>query len=62
MIVYPETFQAIAAKRNCKIKDSYPININQEVIKPKNCVKLLGVEVDNKLSFEKHFYNSQKSK
>ena len=62
MIVYPEKFQAIAAKRNCKIKDSYPININQEVIKPKNCVKLLGVEVDNKLSFEKHFYNSQKSK
>ena len=59
MIVYPEKFQAIAAKRNCKIKDSYPANINQEVIKPKNCVKLLGVEIHNKLSFEKHFYNTR---
>ena len=36
------------------MKDSYPININQEVINSENCVKLFGVEIDNKLSFEKH--------
>ena len=36
------------------MEDSYPLNINQEVINSGNCVKLLGVEIDNKLSFEKH--------
>ena len=36
------------------MKDSYPININQEVINSENCVKLLGVEIDNKISFKKH--------
>ena len=41
-------------KRNIKMKDSYSLNINQEVINSENCVKLLGIEIDNKLSFEKH--------
>ena len=36
------------------MKDYYHLNINQEVIKSGNCVKLLGVEADNKLSFENH--------
>ena len=36
------------------MKDSYSLNINQEVINSENCVKLLGIEIDNKLSFEKH--------
>ena len=30
---------------------SYPQNINLEVSNTENCVKLLGVEIDNKLSF-----------
>ena len=54
MIVNPDKFQAIVVKRNNKMKDSYFLNINQEVINSANCVKLLGVEIDNKLSFEKH--------
>ena len=62
MIVNPDKFQAIVVKRNNKMKDSYSLNINQEVINSENCVKLLGVEIDNKLSFEKHFCTSQKSK
>ena len=53
MIVNPDKFQAIVVKRNNKMKDSYPLNINQGVINPENCVKLLGVEIDNKLYFEK---------
>ena len=53
MTVNPEKFQAIVAKRNNKMKDSYSLNVNQEVINSKNCVKLLGVEIHNKLSFEK---------
>ena len=47
-------FQIIIVKRKNKIKDSYPLNINQEVINSENCVKLLGVEINDKLSFEEH--------
>ena len=54
MIVNPNKFQAIAVSRNNKIKYSYSLNINQEVINSESSVKLLGVEIDNKLSFEKH--------
>ena len=50
MIVSPDKFQAIVVKRNNKMKDS--LNINEE--NSENCVKLFGVKVDNKLSFEKH--------
>ena len=53
MIVNPDKFQAIVVKRNNKIKDSYSLNINKGVINSENCVKLLGVEIDN-LSFEKY--------
>ena len=51
MIVNPDKFPV---KRNNKMKDSYSLNINQEVINSENSVKLLGVEIGNKLSFEKH--------
>ena len=54
MIINPNKFQAIVNKRNNKMKDSYSLNINPEVIKFGNCVKLHGVEINNKLSFEKH--------
>ena len=53
MIVNPDKFQAIIVKRNNKMKDPYSLNINQEVINFENSVKLLGVEIDNKLTFEK---------
>ena len=36
------------------MKDSYSLNINEKVINSENCVKLLGVEIDKKLSFEKY--------
>ena len=44
------------------MKDSYPLNINQEVINSENCVKLLTVQMDNKLSFEKRKKKTQKRK
>ena len=56
MIVNPDKFQAIVIKRNNKMKDSYSLNINQEVINSENYVRLLGVEIDNKLSFEKNIF------
>ena len=36
------------------MKDSYPLNINYLTINSENSVKLLGIEIDNKLSFEQH--------
>ena len=54
MIDNTDKFLAIVVKRNNKMKDSNSLNIKQEVINSENCVKLLGVEIDNKLSFEKH--------
>ena len=52
MIVNPEKFEAIVVKKNTKMKDSYPLNINDLTINSENSVKLLGIEIDNKLSFE----------
>ena len=37
------------------MKDSYPLNINDLTIHSENSVKLLGIEIDNKLPFEKYF-------
>ena len=37
-----------------KWKDPYPLNINDLTINSKNGVKLLGFEIDNKLSFDQH--------
>lgn len=54
MIANTDKFQAIVPKRNNKIKYSYRLNINQEVINFENCLKLLGVEINKNLSFEKH--------
>ena len=54
MIVNPEKLQAIVVKKNAKMKDSYPLNINDLTIDSENSVKLLGIEIDNRLSFEKH--------
>ena len=36
------------------MKDSYPLNINDQKINSASRVKLLGIEIDNRLSFEKH--------
>ena len=41
MIVNPDKFQAIVVKENCRIKDSHAL-------------KLLGIEIENTLSFGKH--------
>ena len=36
------------------MKDSYPLNINDLIINSKNSVKLLGIEINNKMSFEQN--------
>ena len=56
MIVNPDKFQATAVRKNCRMKDSYALNINNQTINSENCVKLLGIEIDNTLSFNKHIF------
>ena len=53
MIVNPDKFQAIVLKKNCRMKDSYALNINNQTINSENCIKLLGIEINNTLSFNK---------
>ena len=36
------------------MKDSYALNINNQTISSENYVKLLAIEIDNTLSFDKH--------
>ena len=50
MIVNSGKFQAIVFKKNCRMKDSYALNINKQNINSENCVELLGIEIDNTLS------------
>ena len=38
------------------MKDSYPLNINDLTINSENSVNFLGIEIDNKLSFEQHIF------
>ena len=38
------------------MKGSYPLNINDLTINSENSGKLLGLEIDNKLSIEQHIY------
>ena len=43
IIINPDIFQAMVIEKNNKMKDSYSLNTNQEVIYSENCVTLLGV-------------------
>ena len=52
MIVNSDKFQAVFVKKNCRMKDSYVLNINNQNINSVNCIKLLGVEIDNTLPFD----------
>ena len=51
MIVNPDNFQAIAVKRNSNMNDQY--NLDNRVASEKS-VKLLGIHIDRKLSFNDH--------
>ena len=42
------------------MKDFYALNINTQTINPENCIKLLGIEICNTLSFKKHFSTLRK--
>ena len=54
MIVNPDKFQAIIIKRNSNMEDQYTLNIDGNQVNSEKSVKLLGISIDNKLSFEEH--------
>ena len=54
MVINLDKFQSIIINRLGKLKDSYELLIDNHKIDLENFVKLLGIEIDNKLNFEKH--------
>ena len=54
MVVNPEKFQAIIVGKKNKSNDCYNLTIKDAKVIPKKSVNLLGIEIDDKLSFEKH--------
>ena len=54
MIVNPRKFQAIIINRKNRPNHNCCLTINNVEIKSKESVILLGIEIDNKLNFEKH--------
>ena len=57
MIVNPDKSQAIVVEKNCRMKDSYALNINNQTINSENWIKLLGIKIGNTLSFNKCISN-----
>ena len=56
MIFNSDKFQAIVVRKTAKIKDSYSLNVKDLTIISDTSLKLLGIEIDNKLSFEQHIF------
>ena len=56
----PDKFQAIAVHHNKNINENYTIKVNNIEIESQNSVKLLGIEIDNKLLFDKHIASLSK--
>ena len=54
MVVNPNKFQSIIITGLGKLKDSYELLIDNHKIDSENSVTLLGIEIDNKINFEKH--------
>ena len=55
MVINLDKFQSIIINRLGKLKDSYELLIDNHKTDLENFVKLLGIEIDNKLNFGKHF-------
>ena len=57
MILNLDKFQAILVKKSRKMKDFYALNISNQTINFESCIKLLEIEIDNTLSFDKNISN-----
>ena len=57
MIVNSKTFQVMIINRQNRSNHNCCLTINNVEIQSKESVTRLGIEIDNKLNFEKHIYN-----
>ena len=55
MFAYPNKFQAIAVHHSKSINENYTSKVNNTEIESKNFVKLLDIEIDNELLFQKKY-------
>ena len=62
MFANPDEFQAIVVHCNKNIIENCTLKVNNIEIESKNSVKLLGIEIDNKLLFDKHIASYAKKK
>ena len=54
MLGNPGKFQTIVVRRNSHMLDTYPLNINGEIINSDKSDKLLRINIYNKLNFDEH--------
>ena len=54
MIVNADKFQAIIVKQNSDMCNQYTLNIDGSQVTSEKSVKLLGINTDDKLSFDEH--------
>ena len=52
MIVNPDKFPAIIVNRNSDMSNQYTLSIDGNQVTSKNSVKLQGINIDDKLSFD----------
>ena len=57
MIANPDKFEAIIIEKNGRDTSGIPLNINNDTITSSKEVTLLGITIDNKLSFNTHISN-----
>ena len=57
MIVNSKTFQVMIINRQNRSNHNCCLTINNVEIQSKESVTRLGIEINNKLNFEKHIYN-----
>ena len=60
MFAYPDKFQAIAVHHNKNINENYTLKVNNTEFVPNIFVKLLGLEIDNELLFDKYVASLRK--
>ena len=60
MFANPDKFQTIVVHHNQNINENYTLKVNNIKIESENSVKLLRVETDNKLLFNKHIASLSK--
>ena len=61
MIVNPDKFQAIVLNKKCSDLTNTNFQVNNQLIKSVSSVQLLGIQIDDKLSFNLHISRVCKS-